>query len=304
MGPIYLPNEKIDRIKWDKCIKTASNGLIYASSVYLDKMSGHWDAIVLNDYETVMPLTWKRKFGIHYLYQPPFTPCLGVFGNKLNAATIELFLHSIPSKFRYWDISINSGNFFSLTTFNMHQRVNYILDLGRPYDELAALYRENITRNIKKSNLAGLAVIKDIEPAGIIALAREQALQFSRLTRDDFDRFLELFTSLKKTGQAVSYGVLSPTGQLMASAIFFFFRNRSCYILVGNHPNGKTLGASHALIDTFIRDYAGQPMILDFEGSDFSGLAFFYSSFGATEERYAAIRVNKLPRILKWLKKD
>ena len=58
----YLQNKDIDKIKWDKCIDTASNGLIYAYSFYLDTMAKHWDALVMNDYEAVMPITWNKKF--------------------------------------------------------------------------------------------------------------------------------------------------------------------------------------------------------------------------------------------------
>jgi hypothetical protein len=71
---------------------------------------------------------------------------------------------------------------------------------------------------------------------------------------------------------------------------------------VGNNPNGRTLGASHSLIDAFIKDHAGQNLLLDFEGSDVRNLAFFYSSFGATEEKYAAIKLNKLSWYIKWMK--
>ena len=73
--------------------------------------------------------------------------------------------------------------------------------------------------------------------------------------------------------------------------------------MVGNHPDGKTIGASHALIDAFIKDHAGQDLILDFEGSDIRNLAFFYESFGATIEIYPALKINKLPWYARLLKK-
>lgn len=40
---------------------------------------------------------------------------------------------------------------------------------------------------------------------------------------------------------------------------------RAYYILVGNDPAGRELGASHALIDAFIRENAGKLDWLDFE---------------------------------------
>jgi hypothetical protein len=73
--------------------------------------------------------------------------------------------------------------------------------------------------------------------------------------------------------------------------------------MVGNHPDGKTIGASHALIDAFIKDHAHQNLILDFEGSDIRNLAFFYEGFGATLETYPGVKINKLPWYIRLLKK-
>ena len=67
--------------------------------------------------------------------------------------------------------------------------------------------------------------------------------------------------------------------------------------------NGKTIGASHTLINAFIKDHAGKNILLDFEGSDIQNLAFFYSGFGAHEEQYAGIKLNRLPFWVRWLKK-
>ena len=58
-----------------------------------------------------------------------------------------------------------------------------------------------------------------------------------------------------------------------------------------------------ALINAFIKDYAGTDLLLDFEGSDVNSLAFFYSSFGATVEMYVGLKQNNLPALLRLLKK-
>ena len=96
-------------------------------------MAKHWDALVLNDYEAVLPLTWNKKYGVYYLYQPPFTAHLGVFGKNLNKELINDFLNTIPVKFKYWDISLNHANYFQLQNFNLHERVNYVLPLQDSY---------------------------------------------------------------------------------------------------------------------------------------------------------------------------
>jgi hypothetical protein len=295
-----VPYNKIDKQKWDACITNASNGLVYAYSFYLYAMAKHWEALVLNDYEIVMPLTYNKKYGICYLYQPPFTAQLGVFGNELTKETIEKFVNAIPAKYKYRDIYFNYKNTFPLNNF--YERSNYVLNLNKPYEELYRAFKENVKRNIKKCSQLNCNIKKNISIDDVIALAKEQTATFSKLSNQDFEAIKKVYTHLKQNNDAITYGVYL-NDQLVASAAFFFSNNRAYYILVGNHPNGKTIGASHTLINEFIKDNANKNLVLDFEGSDIGSLAFFYSSFGAVEEKFAAIKYNNLPWFLKWLKK-
>jgi hypothetical protein len=266
-------------------------------------MARRWDGLVLNDYEAVMPLTWNRKYGVSYLHQPFLAAQLGLFGNGINRELLELFLKNIPSRFRYWDFYLNHGNLFSLDFFNLYQRTNYVLKLDQPYQSLYTHYRENIQRNIRRAEQNGCKAIKGFDVEKVIALAIEQMRAYTRESSENADRFRKLYQFLLTRKQAITYGIVSASGKLIASCVFLFSHNRAYYILVGNHPDGRTIGASHFLIDSFIRDHAEKKIVLDFEGSDIRNLAFFYSSFGATEENFSAVRLNRLPFYLKWLKK-
>ena len=298
----YVPYKHIDKQKWDNCISNAGNGLIYAHSFYLNAMATNWDALVLDDYELVMPLVWRKKYGVYYLYEPAFTAALGVFGDKITAEILNSFLTAIPSKFKYWDFYLNHANHFQLADFILYERINYVLDLNKPYDQLYKSYRDNIKRNIKKAFQLNCTVQTSIQVGEILSLAKQQLDSISRLNNDDYNRFKKLYLLLKSKSMAVTYGIYSSAKELIASAVFFKDDKRAYYILVGNHPNGKTLGASHALIDAFIKDHAGQKLLLDFEGSDIHSLAFFYSSFGAKEEPYAGIKLNRLSWWMKLFK--
>lgn len=299
----YLPYNEIDKTRWDQCIRDAPNGLIYGYSFYLDAMCRNWDALVLDDYTAVMPLTWNRKWSIYYLYQPAFTACLGVFGKAINADLVNEFLTHIPAHFKYWDIRLNAGNFFSIPGFKLHQRMNYTLSLGHSYEELQQQYRDNIRRNITRHHKSGNIISNSISPTEVLNLAKQMPAQYGAVSEVDFNKFNSLAQQLIEKGMAKVYGVKNPAGELLAGCIFLFSHSRAYYILPANHPNGRTMGASHALIDAFIRDHSQQPLLLDFEGSDISSLAFFYSSFGATQEKYSAIKLNRLPAWIKWLKK-
>jgi len=295
----YKQRHEVEVDKWDRCIAECNNGLIYSYSYYLDATADNWDALVLNDYLAVMPLPWRKKFGVYYLYQPSFAAQLGVFGNEITPELFESFLKAIPSKFKLWELSFNHQNRFELKNFPLSERNNYVLSLEQSYETLRKNYRENTRRNIKKSIDFGCYARPDVPIDQIIELSKQQP---NAPSGNEIDKFKPLFVFLNDRSDAKSYGVFSKKEELLASCVFTFSHNRAYYILVGNHPNGRTLGASHALIDTFIRDHAEQNLLLDFEGSDIRNLAFFYSSFGASEERYSSIQLNRLPWYIKWMK--
>jgi hypothetical protein len=223
-----------------------------------------------------------------------------VTGNSPTAEKLEYFLSAIPARFKFWELSLNHSNLFPLEKYPLYERRNFVLDLSPSYETLYAGYRENIKRNIRKSASYGCTLRKDIDVASVIDLA----YRFTTSKEiNGFAQFEKLYRFLQQKGKAKTYGIFSDRQELIASAVFFYSHNRAYYILVGNHPNGRTLGASHSLIDSFIKDHAGSGLLLDFEGSDLTNLAFFYSSFGAAEEKYAALKVNRLPWYIRLLKR-
>ncbi|MEO6819897.1 MAG: hypothetical protein ABI266_08345 [Ginsengibacter sp.] len=293
----YIKQEEIDKEKWDKCLENSDNGLVYAYSFYLDAMSKKWDALVAGDYEQIMPLAWNRKYGISYLYQPPFCAQLGIFGNNISKEIVRSFLESVPKKFKYWDFYLNKSNLFLIEEYPIYERSNFVLPLNNSYENLSKNYAQSHLRNIKRAIKQENYVKKDIPLEDVIGLAKAQSQQFSNLSDLDYTNFLEAFTHLKNKNSACTLGVFSKRNQLMASCAFIFSHSRAYYILVGNHPDGRTSGASHLMIDYFIKEYSGKDLLLDFEGSSISSLAFFYKSFGATQENFAGIKVNRLSAI-------
>src|SRR5436190_20257666 len=134
----YVENKNIDRTKCDKCINDASNGTIYALSFYLDALSKNWSALVMKDYETVMPLIWNKKYWLYYLYQPYFLRHTGIFGKNIHREVIKDFLSSIPEYFKYWDIDFKENtinpNDLGMPHLDLIKRRNFFLDIGRSYE--------------------------------------------------------------------------------------------------------------------------------------------------------------------------
>jgi hypothetical protein len=297
----FIKNADINKKKWDACISNAANGLIYGYSWYLDITSKHWDGLVLNDYEAVMPLTWNRKYGFYYLYQPFFCQSLGVFGNNITADLLKAFLEAIPSKFKFWDIYLNRGNVFKVSGYGLHLRSNYVLDLDKPFEKLAASFNSKHQASIKRAKKEGCIAKKDIPLADVLALAKKQSEKYSPIKESDYQNLSNIYQHLHKKGNAITYGVYKKD-ELLASGVWLFSHKRIYYVLAGNRPEGRTSGASHFLISEVIREYSGKDMLFDFEGSNVPGIATFFKRFGAVEEKYSAIRLNKLPPIIRLLK--
>jgi hypothetical protein len=300
---IYLKHHQIDKSKWDDCIHNAENGLIYAYSFYLDTMSPGWDALVLNDYETVMPLTWKKKWGIHYLYQPFLTAQLGVFGKISTPDLVAAFICLIPRHFKLVEISIHNTISMLTQDFLVVKRKNFTLDLNKAYQDIYLDYNENLKRNIKKSVQSGCSVIKNFDIEKVIDLAVKQMKTYGQESATNVNRFRNLYKLLYDKKMSSTYGMISGENKLLSSCVFFFSHNRVYYILVGNEPQSKATGASHALIDAIIKDHANENIKLDFEGSDIPNLALFYNSYGSKPEYFYSVKVNRLPFYMKWIKK-
>ncbi|MBT3423267.1 MAG: hypothetical protein HN431_10725, partial [Bacteroidetes bacterium] len=66
-------HNNIDKAKWDACIEHSSRPSVYAISWYLDAVSPEWMGLIKADYTEVIPICWRKKWGVKYVYQPPYT---------------------------------------------------------------------------------------------------------------------------------------------------------------------------------------------------------------------------------------
>lgn len=148
----YIRHKDLNKTKWDECIQQSLQSIIYAESAYLDIMAGEWDALVMGDYETVMPLTHRSKLGIKYLYQPAFVQQGGVFSRyPIEYDMIELFLHECQIRFQFAEVHFNFGN-SGITTFKEKAKTiaknNFLLNLNLSYEIIKDQYHPYFKRRI------------------------------------------------------------------------------------------------------------------------------------------------------------
>ncbi len=296
----YLNRNEIDTEKWDRCIINAPNGLIYARSFYLDSMAKNWSALVEGDFQSVMPLTWNKKFGFTYLYQPYFTKSLGVFGQSLVPFEISSFLLAIPKKFAYWDIDLNENNFVSIENknliINQYPRTNHFLSLSEDYERLRQQYKRLASRMRKKAIESQLEIMRGEDPSLIISLYRKDyARRHHSIKNAVYEKLMICSAIAFKNKLAETYLAKSASGEIMAYYIILQDEKFVYSLLGGSTTEGKKLGAFYLLTDAIIQDHAGSKRIFRFEGSDIPGISFFDALFGSEKISYQHLVLNNLP---------
>ena len=293
----YICNTEIDRGKWDRCVGQSANGRVYAFSWYLDLVSPGWDALEQDDYATVFPLTGARRFGIRYLRQPFFTQQLGLFSvHPVSRQMVTDFLRAIPPVYRFAEIQLNQYNPVDDALFDVRLRRNHELSLSPGYENLASSYSQNTRRNIRKAANLGVSVNNLGDSAGLVRLFRRNyGKREDKLCRRDYGTINRLIGHCLETGKGILLSAGTAESPLDAAAFFLKDGNRFVFLFSASDFATRKNGAMFLLLDTFIREHSGNPLILDFEGGRDPDLGRFYKSFGAAETNYPCVRMNRMP---------
>ena len=298
----YIEHSKIDKAQWDATIAQCGN--IYAYSWYLDVVHPGWEALVEDDYQSVMPLTGGKKFGVHYLFQPYFVQQLGVFSKQpLSPEKTEEFLNAIPKKYRFAEIRLNEGDAFNESVQGVEYHRNVILDLNCDYESIKANYHTNTKRNLAKAEANNLQIVDTVIPYHVVALFTDnRGALLDKWGDAEYARLTRLTQIAVNRKSAFLLGVTEKgVGELLCAAIFMKTANRITFLFSGLKQEGKDKQAMTYLLDYVIQKYANQPFVFDFEGSDDDNLARFYLGFGGEEVKYPSYTFNKLSPIGKGL---
>ncbi len=295
----YVRSKDIKYKKWDRCIEQSLNGNIYANAWYLDSVCEHWDALVEGDYDAVMPLPFRRKMGVNYVFPPTMTQQLGIFSSEIiSEQKVQEFIKSIPSKFKYCEINLNHHNPVAANQQRVTIHTNLELNLNLPYAELLKGFSENTRRNLRKTEQVNIRIRKNGDIRNLLKLFKNtKAAEIKALPSDFFQVAEKIGLQLLLNEQAQLWEA-AINNDFCAGVLFAFSHNKAYFLFSAATPTAKENNVMHFLINTFIKENAGTDLILDFEGSDNKNLARFYKSFGATEKNYYKIIINRLPGML------
>lgn len=294
-----LENKYVDFTRWDNTVMKSPNARVYALSWYLNIVCPGWHAIVLGDYEYVMPLCIASKFGVKYAFQPVYAQQHGVFPNPTPGIAAR-FLALLQKKYRYFEIQVNGQFFLSSSKLDVVNKENYILSLSESYSAITDGFTADCKRNLKRAAKANI-VRDEIEPEVFFNIKA----QHSRLTLDKktFNMLKRLTNTAVRQKYGFVRGAFSKEGEPTGAALFIKQGKRIMYLNAVSSTLGKKNRSMYAILNSVIQENAETNLLLDFEGSVVPGIAKFFAGFGAQPEHYQKIKYNNLPPVLKLIKK-
>lgn len=294
----YVPHDRIDKKAWDLRLEHCANKHWYGASSTLDAAAPGWDALIDEQRGAIMPLPWRRKFGIRYLYQPFLIQHLGPYAPDPDPSDTSLFLRAIPERFRFIDIQVSWG----VDLIGVTERQNITVDLRSTKEELKSRYSEHHRRNVRKAEAAELAV--DPHPAMdelmrfLLGSEQFQRWGIDAMQRAAMERIIKV---ANERGELLLRGVRE-RGVLVAGAFFVRWGEGLVFLKGLANARGRSVRAMFLLLDSVISEHAGRSLVLDMAGSSDPELARFYIGFGGRPSVYLRATVNRLPFLLRPLK--
>jgi len=301
----FVANTDIDREKWDRCVAQSPYSIAYAFSWYLDRICTRWDALISGDYEFIMPLVCNKKYGFRYIYQPFFTQQLGVFSAiETSESIVNQFMKAIPESFRLVDMNLNVGNTLQNTPDHFRACTTYHLSLNSSLEKIQSAYNTNTKRNIQKALQNRLSASASSDIDRFISFTQGNlSTKAPEVKSQHYAAFQEIIRFALENKLGEIHLITNELGIWLAAVFFLKSGRTSIYLAASSTSEGIKKSAMFVLIDNFIQKNAGTDQILDFEGSNISGVARFYAGFGAKPQTYLSVHINRLPWFLRVLKK-
>ncbi len=297
-----VKRKKLDIAKYNECIERSAQANVYGYSWYLDTICKKWSVFVLNDYEAVMPIPWRRKFFIKYVYPPFWLLQLGLFTKEIedeNEFLIELF-----GEFKYVDLRTNFENAFSMFQKYQQSRQTQYLNLSTSYNVTASKYKRDRKKDLQRAQKNKLTFKWNGNPEELIALYRNNIGKRVKKIKDkDYEVLLNLMTLCREKGAGDLLTVNDEQGKLVGAGFFLTYKERVSILVSATDLKNRKNGANTFLIDQAIQNYYKNYAIFDFGGSIMPTVANFFNSFGASDQEYVNLKCNRLPWLMRIFKR-
>lgn len=298
----HLKHSEIDLSKWNKAIRDAYNGIVFAFSWYLDIVADNWHALVSEDYSYVMPLPVKHVVTIDYIFQPRFVNYLGIFSRlSITPDIVDQFLKALP--YPFFDIQLSVHNPFNQSdAFTIKQKDIAKIDLIASYSNTKKRYTSLMKSGIVHAIAQRVMIQSHLSPNDFINFMRNEAVLQKKLHQDDLEVLRQLAVNAMRFRVGALYGAYSEHNMLVAVAFFVGSHNKICLLAAGVNTAGSETYAFPTLFDHYLEHHAELNLNLEL-CPDFSSVHDdWWANIGATYYSHDVLVQNNRPWYLKVLK--
>jgi len=290
---IHLNSTEIHKDRWNTLVKNQSDGLPYAYSEILDKLTGdRWDAIIDKNYEWILPLPYNRKLvGLKQYYTPYCLQQLGVIGKQPDKNTWKEIYKIIGHKSIRSNLALNEKNNFEPGP-NISYKPNFVLSLASAYENIMLNYKKNLQQVLKKKELHHIRFSHGRDLTGFLKFYfRFTFKKFSSEENISPQYIQTCYKTFSELGLVNTLMAADDSGNIFAGLLYLKTNQRIIISLQSADPDMRHFSGPSLLIDELIKMYAGSGQLLDFEGSAIPSIANFYRGFNPEERSFGVLKI-------------
>ncbi len=269
--------------KYSKAIDKASNHRIYAESWYLDILTGEkWECWVYGDYEVIMPIPLQYKFGFKFVLQPIYCQQLGVFYREEIPDELFREFEKKLHKYRVRAYHFNEENTERYKPEG-ELKVNHVLDLDLPYEEIRKNYNRNRRRKLK--TLPENFALTNTDKYEVFFELRSK--HYPELD-DEKKRIIltQVFNETHLRNKMILKTIQNAQKETLALVLYIVDGKRLVQLAAVRDKTIEDIGFFTLILDKVIQENTESDKMIDFGGSMIQGVAMYNESFGAEKNYY------------------
>ena len=261
----YLKAEEIDKTKWNSCVHYANNGNVFGYMWYLNNVAKNWDALVENDYESVLPLIWQPKIlKTKAVYLPQLVRSTGIYSvNVLSKKRVNAFLNAIPKDFQNIEIALNDGILPSEELdFEIEKKENFQLLLNKDYESIALDYVPATNDLITQAAQLKWLSTSNLKPEVLADFYKKHTTETIDVNKK-YHALQRIMYNAMHRGIGFASGIQNKKGETLAADFFIFSHGKLLSLLGTVSKEDQHAQAYLLLLDRMIQTNARRPVILD-----------------------------------------
>lgn len=243
-----VPFNEIEKNKWNGTVHYAINGNVFGYYWYLKAVIGEWDAIVEEDYESVLPvITTPLKAHQYSLLKE-----LGPYSvNPLTDQRMKSMLDILVkhNKSSLYPIHSHSSK-RQLDSFKISSRSKSVLPGGSTYEDLTVSYSDALKASINLKGYDDVKIISGLKPERLVGVLNENEMMKNALMR--------IMYNAMHRGIGFSSAIEDKASGKVLAASFFININSTLTEILSFSGGGKKY--RQLIFDLLLRNNSGSPL--------------------------------------------